>query len=75
MNSSKAADELAQKVRDEPQRWLRLEDSEFLLYAQPPEIATEGTGVEIRFNVPEDSARLLLQRVAKTSSSPTVAGD
>lgn len=75
MKSSKAADELAQKVRDEPQRWLRLEDSGFLLYTQPPEIATEGTGVEIRFNVPEDSARLLLQRVAKTSSSPTVAGD
>ena len=72
MKTAKAASDLAQSVRDEPQRWLRLQDSELLLYAQPPEVATAGTDVEIRFNVPENSARLLLQRVAKTNAAPTV---
>ncbi len=74
MKSANAAEELAQHVRDEPQRWLRVEDSELLFYAEPPEVSTEGTRVEIRFNLPENSARLLLQRVAKTAE-PTVAGN
>ena len=66
--SPKAADELAQEVRENPQRWLRLQDSELLLFAQPPEVATQGAGLEIRCNVPENSARLLLGRIAKTDA-------
>ena len=72
MKTAKAADDLAQGMRDEPQRWLRLQDSELLLYAQPPEVTVTGTDVELRFNVPENSARLLLQRVAKSNPAPTV---
>jgi len=74
MNSAQAAEQIAQQMRDEPQRWLRLQDSDFLLYAQPPEVNTQDADVEVRFNVPENSARLLLQRIAKTNAPPAIAG-
>jgi hypothetical protein len=74
MKSSKAAEELAQQVRENPQRWLRLQDSELLLFAQPPDVTTQGASLEIRCSVPDNSARLLLQRVAKTSPAPSIAG-
>ncbi len=74
MKSAKAAEDLAREVRENPQRWLRLQDSELLLFAQPPEITPQGAGLEIRCNVPENSARLLLQRIAKTNPAPAVAG-
>jgi hypothetical protein len=73
--SSKMAEDTARQIRDEPQRWLRLQDSDLLLYAQPPEVVTQDQDVEVRFNVPENSARLLLQRIAKSNAAPTaVAG-
>ncbi|MGZ5554121.1 MAG: hypothetical protein ACXWHF_10830 [Chthoniobacterales bacterium] len=75
MKSDKAAQDLAKKIRDEPQRWLRIQDSDLLLYAQAPEVTTQDADLELRFVVPENSARLLLQRVAKTTALPTVAGD
>ncbi|HEX8281570.1 MAG TPA: hypothetical protein VF551_09340, partial [Chthoniobacterales bacterium] len=75
MKSAKAADELAQRLRDEPQRWLRLQDSELLLFSQPPEVTAQGGGLEVRFNVPENSARLLLQRVANSNAAPAIAGN
>jgi hypothetical protein len=74
MKSPKAAEDFAQNLRENPQRWLRLQDSELLLFAQPPEVTTQGTGVEIRCNVPENCARLLLQRIAKTNPAPAIAG-
>ncbi len=74
MSSVKAANELAEQMRKEPQRWLRLEDSELLLYAQPPEVTAQDADVEVRFNVPENSARLLLQRIAKTNAPPAIVG-
>ena len=67
LSSPQSASELAQNLRNDPQRWLHLQDSELLLYAQPPEIEQRGTDLELRFIVPENSARLLLQRIAKTS--------
>ncbi|MGI9086154.1 MAG: hypothetical protein ACR2HH_00185 [Chthoniobacterales bacterium] len=72
--SPKAAADLAQQLKENPQRWLRLQDSELLLFTQPPEISTQGNGVEVRCVVPENSARLLLQRIAKTSPTPAIAG-
>ncbi|MDQ6940245.1 MAG: hypothetical protein M3119_08835 [Verrucomicrobiota bacterium] len=75
MRSAKAVEDLAKHIREEPQRWLRMQDSDLLLYAQAPEVSTQDVDLEVRFVVPENSARLLLQRVAKTSASPTVAGD
>jgi hypothetical protein len=73
MKSAKAADEFSKQMRENPQQWLQLQGSELLLFAQPPEVITQGTDVEVRFVVPENSARLLLQRIAKTNAAPAVA--
>jgi len=73
MKSAKAASDLAQQVKNDPQRWLKMQDSDALLYAQPPEVIAQRESVEIRFAMPENSARLLLQRVAKSNAAPAVA--
>jgi hypothetical protein len=72
-NSSESAFELARNLHNDPQRWLRLQDSELLLYLQPPEIQRQGTNLELRFAVPENSARLLLERIAKTNAAGVAA--
>jgi len=73
MNTSKDAAELARNLHDDPQRWLRLADSELLLYSQPPEIQRQGDlNLELRFSVPEDSARVLLERLAKTDAGTVI---
>jgi len=72
--SAERASQLARDLHNEPQRWLRLQDSDLLLYAQPPEVSRQDANLEIHFNVPEESARLLLQRIAK-SDTPTVVAE
>jgi hypothetical protein len=67
--SATGAADLARNLRDNPQQWLRVPDSQLLLYSQPPEIQRHGdSNLELRFTVPEDSARLLLPRLAKTDT-------
>jgi hypothetical protein len=73
LNSPESAAELERKLHSEPQRWLQLPDSDLLLYAQPPEISRQGANLELHFVVPENSARLLLQRIAKTDGAAAVA--
>jgi hypothetical protein len=73
MKSEKQAADLAARIQQDAQRLLRIEDSDLLLFAQPPEVVTQGLDVELRFPVPENSARLLLQRVAKSKAQPAVA--
>jgi len=75
VKSPESASELARNLHNEPQRWLRLQDSNLMLYAQPPEITRQAANLELHFNVPEETARLLLQRVAKTDIATSVAGD
>jgi hypothetical protein len=73
MSSSKDAAELARNLHDNPQRWLRLADSALLLYSAPPEIQRQGDlNLELRFTIPEDSARVLLGRLAKTDGGAVV---
>jgi hypothetical protein len=73
MNTSKDAAEFARNLQDDPQRWLRLADSELLLYSQLPEIQRQGDlNLELRFTIPEDSARVLLERLAKTDASTVI---
>jgi hypothetical protein len=73
MNSPKDAAELARNLHDDPQRWLRLAGSELLLYSQPPEIQRQGdVNLELRFTIPDDSARVLLARLAKTDAGPVI---
>ena len=73
--SSQAAADLAGRIRNEPQRFFKLADSDLLLYAQPPDIDVQGANIQVRFDVPENAARLVLQRLAKTGPTPGVAAD
>jgi len=74
VNSTKNSADLARNLHDNPQQWLRLPDSQLLLYSQPPEVQRQGTSnMELRFTVPEESARLLLERLAKTDTPEAVA--
>ena len=73
LKSSDAASQLAANLRQAPQRWLRLQDSDLVLCAQPPEIVKQDSTLELRFIVPENSARLLLERIAKTEPGAAVA--
>ena len=73
LSSPENASDLARNLQKEPANWLRLQDSDLLLYAQPPEIQKQGTDLEVRFTVPDASALLLLERIARTAAAPTVA--
>ena len=74
VNAPKNAANVARDLRTNPGQWLRLPDSPLLLYSQPPEIQTQGnSNLELRFTMPEDSARLLLERLAKTDTPAAVA--
>ena len=77
VNAPQKAADIARELRSNAQQWLRLPDSALLLYSQLPEIQTQGdSNLELRFNVPEDSARLLLERLAGTDvAKPAVAAD
>jgi hypothetical protein len=74
VNAPKNAADVARDLRTTPDQWLRLPDSSLLLYSQPPEIQTQGnSNLELRFTMPEDSARLLLERLAKMDTPAAVA--
>jgi hypothetical protein len=74
VNSTKNAADLARNLHDNPQQWLRLPDSQLLLYSGLVEVQREGSSnVELRFAVPEDCARLLLELLAKTDAPQAVA--
>lgn len=71
--SASRAAELGRMIQNEPQRWLRMQDSDLLLYLQVPEMEIQEAEVQLRFDVPEKTARLLLQRIAKTDAAPALA--
>ena len=74
VSAPKSADDLARSLHDKPQQWLQLPDSQLLLYSQPPEVLRHGeSNLELRFTIPADSARILLQRLAKTDTSAAMA--
>jgi hypothetical protein len=74
VNAPKNAANVARDLRSNPDQWLRLPDSSLLLYSQPPEIQTQGSSnLELRFTMPEESARLLLERLAKMDTPAAVA--
>jgi hypothetical protein len=74
VKSPESASELARNLHNEPQKWLRFQDSSLMLYAQPPEVSRQAANLEARFNVPDETARLLLQRISKTDVAGAVAG-
>ena len=74
VNSSKNAADLARSLHDQPQQWLRFPESQLLLYSQPLEVQRhDSSNIELRFAMPEGTARLLLQRLAKTDTPQAVA--
>jgi hypothetical protein len=73
--SPESASDLARNIHSEPQRWLRLQDSNLLLYSQAPEVTRQAANLELHFNVSDDTTRLLLQRIGKTDTAAVVAGD
>ena len=74
MKSAENASEIARDLQKEPQKWLRLPDSNLMLFAQPPDVSRSAANLEVHFNMPDDTARLLLQRIAKTDVAGAVAG-
>ncbi|MGB9474288.1 MAG: hypothetical protein WCE87_04380 [Candidatus Udaeobacter sp.] len=73
VNSSKPAAQLARNLHDHPEQWLRLPNSELVLYSRPPEVQrSSDSNLELRFEVPENSARLLLERLAKTEPAQAI---
>src|SRR6266540_2235847 len=73
VNPSKNAADLARNLRDKPQQWLNFPDSQLLLYSQPPEVQIHGnSNLELRFSMPEASARLLFERLSKTEAAQAV---
>jgi hypothetical protein len=74
MKTPEIASEMTRNLQKEPQKWLRLQDSDLPLYSQPPDVSRSAVNLEVHFNVPDETARLLLQRIAKTDVANTVAG-
>jgi hypothetical protein len=74
MKSPESASEFARTLHNEPQKWLRLQDSNLVLFSQAPDISRQGANLEVHFNVPEGAVQLLLQRIAKTDVAGAVAG-
>jgi hypothetical protein len=74
-SSADAADEIAKGIRADAGRWLHLEQSDLPLFAAAPEVNRDRENLDVRFNVPENSARLLLQRIAKTDPAPAVTAE
>lgn len=72
LKTAEQAKDLARRLREEPQRWLHLRDSELLLYVQPPTVTQQSENLDLRFNMPENSARLLLERLAGIDTAPAV---
>ena len=75
MKTPEAASQLARDIHNEPQKWLHLQDSNLMLFAQSPDISRQAANLELHFNVPDDTARLLLERIARTDTAKTVAGE
>jgi hypothetical protein len=75
LSSPESAAQFANNLHKEPQRWLHLQDSDLLLYVQSPEVIRQGTNLELRFIVPENSARLLLRRIANLPAPGSVAAE
>ena len=71
--SAAEAAQLQKNLNDDPKRWLGLQDSDLLLYIELPKIQKQGANVDLRFNMPEQSARVLLERIAKATEGGVAA--
>jgi len=55
----------AASLQNEPARWLAMPDSDFVLATDAPKVEQKNKNLDLRFDIPEGAARLLLERLAK----------
>ncbi|MEP7250225.1 MAG: hypothetical protein ABI787_10660 [Spartobacteria bacterium] len=65
MSDAAKAKNLAAALQNEPARWLTIPGSDFVLTTEPPKVEQKDDNLDLRFDVPEGAARLLLQRLAR----------
>ncbi len=68
--SADTAAEVGKGIQEDAAHWLHLEQSDLPLFAAPPQVDRDRENLDVRFNIPENSIRVLLQRLAKTDPSP-----
>ncbi|MEO8440215.1 MAG: hypothetical protein ABI540_08340 [Spartobacteria bacterium] len=61
----------AASLQNEPARWLTIPGSDFQLATEAPKVDQKGDTLDLRFDLPEGAARLLLQRLARVQPAPT----
>ncbi|MGH7937889.1 MAG: hypothetical protein ACRD5Z_02865, partial [Bryobacteraceae bacterium] len=66
-----AAKTLAAALQKDPGPWLTLPGSDFALFAETPKVQQNGAKVDVRVEIADGAARLLLQRLAKVQ--PAIA--
>jgi len=71
-SSAAFADEISKGVAANPGRWLYFEGSDLPYFDGKPDVDRREQDIVVRFNMPENSARLLLQRIAKTDTAAPV---
>jgi hypothetical protein len=69
-SSTDAANEIAKGIQEDAARWLHVDQTDLPLFAAAPEVNRDRENLDVRFNIPENSARLLLQRIAKSDAAP-----
>ncbi len=57
-------------LQNEPARWLKIPGSDFVLSTDPPKVEQKNEKLDLRFDIPEGAARLLLERLAKIQPMP-----
>ncbi|HEX4664998.1 MAG TPA: hypothetical protein VH207_00255 [Chthoniobacterales bacterium] len=65
------ARELAAGLQNEPRRWLTLPGSDFVLTTEPPKVEQKNETLDLHFDIPDGTARLFLQRLARVEAAPT----
>ena len=58
-------------LQNEPAHWLTIPDSDFVLTTAAPKVEQQNENLDLRFDIPEGAARLLLQRLAKVQPPAT----
>ena len=66
-----AAKTLVAALQKDPGPWLTLPRSDFALFTETPKVQQNRAEVDVRFEIPDGAARLLLQRLAKVQ--PAIA--
>jgi hypothetical protein len=74
-HSTDRGQQLANGIHGDPHRYLHLADSDLLLFTETPAVSRQNTVIELNFTMPENTARLLLQRLARTDTPTVIAAE